>query len=1011
MNGFSGITLRDGLAVVAILTLLSYAFQIQAQEAAITAAPADANAIRMAQEAAKAQAKQGQPGQKPAEQKPGEKPGEEKKEEGKPGEKPAGESDVVKRPAEPPTPADPKELDIRPDETGKMRIQFRNQPWPGVLQWLANVSGLSLDWRELPSDYLNLTTQQTYTVQEARDLLNMHLLARGFTILKPQPEVLSVVKTEGINPGLVPRVMPEQLDERDPHEFCKVTFSLDWLLAEPAAAELKELLSPNGKITPLKTTNRLEVIDAVKNLRDVYRIIQEEQSYRGQERQFKSFVLNHTRADDVIGTLKELLGIAEEEQGPMSPQERQQMMQMRMQQAQQQQQQQGQQNKEPDIHLVADRRKNAILANAPPDKMQLIDAAIQTVDVASNPGSALLPNLTQMQVYRLAAIDPEPLVKTLQSVGDLSPSTHLELDKKNNAIIAYATLPDHVKIRALVDKLDGSGRGPYVIPLRKLAADYVAGTVQFMMGEEEKDSSSQRRPYYYFGYGGMDQQEDKGGKFRVDADVEYNRLLLYANEIEYQQVQDLLVQLGEIRPDGGDPRTVRVIEADVGSDTRDMLKRLQRIWPSMGENELDIQLPEPEQEPEVEEEKQQSEESPDNIIIPAGRRGDALDNVTHVDHGERSNDRRGVMRWAQFTAEGTDTEAEQAEPAVSDSEQSSTEDRVAANENLQRSGSLDGLPYRSRAANKRGAPIQIRQGPNGLIIRSDDTEALDLLEDLLMDMAPPPDDYKIFKVRYVDAYYLQLTLEDIFKNDEEEDSSRRRYPYFFYYDPWNSGSSDSDKFSRLSQRRPIKFISDDGSNSILVQNADDEQLAKISKLIEFYDQPPSNTQTIHQQKIIHLQYSKAPIVGQVVKDTFRDLLSENDKEFDKKKEGNEERRVYYYDWGSDEEDDKKAPQFKGLLSIGVDEISNSLLVSAPPFVMKPVEEIIGQLDEAAKPSSTIKVLEVGQALSGSAAKEALLRALGKAAPPSGGPEKPDQPAEGQPNGNGQPMNGQNGQGG
>ena len=74
------------------------------------------------------------------------------------------------------------------------------KPGPDVLDWLATVSGMSLDWQELPGDYLNLITQRSYTVEEARDLINRHLLARGYTLLVVN-EVLSVAKTENSTPA------------------------------------------------------------------------------------------------------------------------------------------------------------------------------------------------------------------------------------------------------------------------------------------------------------------------------------------------------------------------------------------------------------------------------------------------------------------------------------------------------------------------------------------------------------------------------------------------------------------------------------------------------------------------------------------------------------------------------------------------------------------------------------------------------------------------------------------
>ena len=68
-------------------------------------------------------------------------------------EKKDGEASTepTQRPTEPPKPPDPKELELRPDEDGKIRFNFTGQPWSGVLQWLADVSHMSLDWQELPA--------------------------------------------------------------------------------------------------------------------------------------------------------------------------------------------------------------------------------------------------------------------------------------------------------------------------------------------------------------------------------------------------------------------------------------------------------------------------------------------------------------------------------------------------------------------------------------------------------------------------------------------------------------------------------------------------------------------------------------------------------------------------------------------------------------------------------------------------------------------------------------------
>ena len=227
---------------------------------------------------------------------------------GKPGDsaKPE-EPKPIQHPTKPPKPPDPEELKVRPDADGKLQFNFNNQPWQPVLEWLAERSSMSLDWQELPGDYLNLKSRQRYTVRETRDLINLHLLARGYTLLC-NGEVLSVANIKKLDPSRVPRVTPEELDKRDPHEFVKVSFPLDWLMADAIIEELNPMKSPNGKLTPLKSTNRLEALDAVINLREIRALLSDVQSADNQQRLVREFVLQYARASEVLEQLQTLLG-------------------------------------------------------------------------------------------------------------------------------------------------------------------------------------------------------------------------------------------------------------------------------------------------------------------------------------------------------------------------------------------------------------------------------------------------------------------------------------------------------------------------------------------------------------------------------------------------------------------------------------------------------------------------------------------------------------------------------
>jgi hypothetical protein len=88
------------------------------------------------------------------------------------------ESDSLKRPTVPPRVPDPREFDVRPDKNARITFTFHGQPWPDVLQWLAIISGRSLDWQELPNDYINVASTKEYSLDEVLDLFNRLLFDR-----------------------------------------------------------------------------------------------------------------------------------------------------------------------------------------------------------------------------------------------------------------------------------------------------------------------------------------------------------------------------------------------------------------------------------------------------------------------------------------------------------------------------------------------------------------------------------------------------------------------------------------------------------------------------------------------------------------------------------------------------------------------------------------------------------------------------------------------------------------
>lgn len=1003
----------------------------------------DGGAIEVTNGGAPAPGGQPTPGQPNPNAKPGEaKPGDPNKpaDGAKPNEgdkKKDGPSPVTTRPAQPRTPPNPDELkNLKPDENGRVKFNLKGQPWPDVLEWLGEVSQKSLDWQELPNDYLNLVTQQSYSIEEARDLLNRHLLARGFTMLA-KGETISVVNVAKINPGMVPRVEPAELANLPDHDFVKTSLPLAWLLADQAETELKPMLSPNGKLTHLTNTNRLEAMDSVKNLRELWAVIQEEQSGGKQEQLVREFKLKHTKAVEVLDQLHTLLGINKPSTrgkrngssgggggGGMDPNmmmQFQQQMQQMMQQMQQGMQQAqagggGAKPKPGEVRLLANERENSILANAPPDKMAIVAQAVKTLDVPSS-HEHLLQNIQRMQVYRLSGIDPQSLIDLLDEVGKLDPTTKLQIDGKNKSIVAYASLADHLTIKMLVEKLDGTSRKFQVIPLRKLEADYVAGTIEFMMAGGEKEKNQSRgNPFYFdyysFGMSRSSSQADSSDKFRVDADVENNRLLLWANEIEVREIENLLMKLGEIAPPGGNRDTQRYVENLDPEDADQLLERIRRIWPDISPNELIIddagptrrpRRPEPAESPETSAPLDDSAKEK-----PAAKTKGAKKAVTPKKAAPAARAATPVNAHEVLlaVADTTDDEQGPSDPKSPDS--------PASDENLEseqpaprqpRRG-LDGSPFEQRPA-QTPAPVRIRRGPDGrLILESQDTEALDRLEDLLHEAAPSKRDYKVFYLKYPTtwAYSVELSLKDFFEEDKKKSSGSNFNPFYGY----RFGSDNTqDSSRRLSKRKPLKFISDSDSGTIIVQGATQEQLKIIEELINIYDQPPATDGAqVRRTQIFTLKYSKASTIAEAIKDVYRDLLSTNDKAYQNQqgKDGQKPpERNYTFVYGNTGGDDKSKQQetpvkFKGLISVGVDEISNTVIASAPESLLQNVSELIDQLDRAARPTNSVQVVRLDAKVNSADLQKRLSKIFTKPQqkPQQQRPQQPQQPQQPQP---------------
>ena len=317
----------------------------------------------------------------------------------------------------------------------------------------------------------------------------------------------------------------------------------------------------------------------------------------------KEIVLKHARPQQVIEILYVILGVDPKgKPAQTDPQAQQQQMQMM-----QQMQQQGKDISKmmpkadaPKVYLAYNRQRNSVIVNAPPDQMKIIEQTIAYLDVpfgsvADAPEAGATGNAQRtMKHYTLTTLDPDDFVKTLEEIGGLSPYAEFKVDDDSKTLFAMAPDADHARIKSLIAQFDGTGREFEVIQLRRLPADAVAASINNLMaGQNEKEDRNRNyNPWDYDPWRDREERKKKPVKgFGVDADIEHNRLLLWANEAEMKRVRDLLVKLGEIPGGQQDARPVRLIAPTDAKDTAALLEKLRTAWPTSGGNELIIKAP------------------------------------------------------------------------------------------------------------------------------------------------------------------------------------------------------------------------------------------------------------------------------------------------------------------------------------------------------------------------------------------------------------------------------------
>ena len=778
----------------------------------------------------------------------------------------------------------------------KLRFSFRYAPWADVLKLFSEAANLTLDLNDVPPGTFNYYDEKDYTVTEALDVLNCYLLPKGFVLIRRDRFLVSLNMDNGpIPPSLIPNITMEELPQRGANELLSIVIPLENLEADKIVGEVKELLGPQGKVSALKNTNSLVLMDTGSNINRIYRLLKAGAPIGDKETQFRALSLKYISAAEAERTVRRLFGLITvttstnnipqmgfspfgggfgspfgggfgqpgfpggsrdgrgddprsrdggsrdggggsrtptTSSGPTTP--------------------------SPyagKIQVTADTRTNHLLVTASASLVKVVEDVVKAIDVGEDQyGNKIIPSdsPTSLKAYLVPGGDVTQVSRTLNS---LMPGLVVGEDTKSGKIHVYATKEEHASIEKLITTLAGEVNGSVaVINLTKLDPIQATNTLKNLFLNDP------RAPM-------------------IEPDAFGRRLLVRGSADQLAQVKILLSQLGE---SGGDPQSENADRGNTrtfnlrGHSPEDVLPLMKQMWDAGNRNPIRVVVPS--NPSPIRERRVPSAKSDGTEESLRGRSGNQIDPPA----GEGRSTLRPVPTRAvsppQTTAPRTSSilqvsRSGQARETADDTPSSVTTSTTDATE--------PSSPADKGAAND-SAPIGISISGDVLTSTSKDKAALDQFEDMLntlLSAMPNRTRWTIFYLRSADATETAQMLERLFPQSSVTASTSSSEGLF---GSMTSGLSTLGRGmmnvtglnQTLGGAGSLRIITDTRSNALFVTGPQD-LIREVEQMLEILDLAELPTDSLRDRtpRSIPVEFAEIDEVLEIVESVFKDAIA------------------------------------------------------------------------------------------------------------------------------------------
>jgi hypothetical protein len=540
-----------------------------------------------------------------------------------------------------------------------------------------------------------------------------------------------------------------------------------------------------------------------------------------------------------------------------------------------------------------------------------------------------------VKVHEVSGFDPATITSLMQSLqrrGNLSKDTRIQHEAAYNRLVVFASPEDQVTIANVIAGFRTQGRRAEVLPLARIDPKYATKAVKLVLKNPDRPSSAP----------GVASE----GEFQVEPDVTHNRLLLWATPAEVAEVREFLERLGESFTTGLAASQMHVVHLR-GADAPDVTDRLKKVWKEISKAPLVIDDERGEPAETVLSDQSAAVPPPAvqtpspaatpaappvaaPVVVPEKPAAPAID----VDKTVEPMSERNVDRTpAQFVV--------QQKPVVTES--------AASPPPASTQPSLPTSEPTPSAADETMPPVHVIAGNDGdMVILSRDPIAAATARQFVEQIVPTPDDVQVIELKHAQAALVKTQLDLLLEHTRSNETS-----------------------SALNTEPTLKIEADLRTNRLMIQHATTRQMRLINEMVPQLDRPEQeNERLVRQQRVYRAQRKRASEIAEIVKEVYRDLLSSSDKVF----AGRDASSPFGYNRALAAT--TKSPEYQGLLAVGVDDEGNTLILSAPAYLMEEVMRLVVVVDSNAA-GERVVVVPLKSPAARASVGEALKRLLAK----------------------------------